>query len=171
MAMDRREFCRRLGGGALLGVLLGGGGLMLRRAVRSGIYQIDPEKCQSGECGRCKINCVRKPSAVKAVNDFEACGYCVYCYGYFPDRPDKDPNARVCPTGALKRKRVGEYEYEYTVNEEECVGCGKCVKRCRDHGHASLSLQVRGHLCKECNRCEIAARCPSEAIFRNTLEA
>lgn len=166
MGMDRREFCRHIGRGALLTALLGGGGLLLRRAVRGGIYQIDPEKCRSGDCGLCKVNCVRKPSAVKAVNDFEACGYCVYCYGYFPDNPEKDPKARVCPTGALKRKKVGEFEYEYVVNEAECVGCGLCVLRCREHGHASLSLQVRGRLCRECNHCEISARCPNQAIAR-----
>jgi electron transport complex protein RnfB len=71
---------------------------------------------------------------------------------------------KVCPVDAIGRRRISEFEFEYTVDEEKCIGCGKCVKRCWSHGNKSLTLQVRGKYCKECNRCRIVANCPYGAI-------
>ena len=160
--MDRRTFCKNTGRWAVLAALAGGAGMLLKRAAGTGVPLINPDACKS--CGGCTKFCILKPSAVKAVNDFGPCGYCVYCYGYFPDHPHKNPNARVCPTGALQRRKVGQFEYEYTIAEEKCIGCGACVKRCREHGNKSLQLMVRGRLCRECNRCRIVANCPNSAI-------
>lgn len=167
--INRRRLLINAGRLAVLAGLACGGAALLRRAVRSQTAQIDPQKCKF--CGGCSRLCVRQTSAVKAVNDFEPCGYCVYCYGYYPDDPHKNPNARICPTGALKRRKVSQFEYEYTIDESVCIGCGKCVKRCWEHGNKSLKLMVRGQYCLECNRCRIVAKCPHGAIHSRTGEA
>ena len=156
--MDRREFFKNAGRCAVLAALAGGGGLLLRRSARAGVPQVDPAKCR--QCGGCEKYCVRTPSAVKCVNNFKDCGYCVYCYGMVLD----DTKTKVCPVDAIKRRQVGEFEFEYTIDEDKCTGCGKCVERCWKLGNKSFSLQVRGKLCRECNRCRISARCPHSAI-------
>lgn len=71
------------------------------------VWQIDPQKCAF--CDKCETACVRKPSAVKAVNDHLKCSYCVVCYGHISDRyiaSDKiEPDGkRVCPYDAVTRK-------------------------------------------------------------------
>ncbi len=156
--IDRRTFFKTAGRCAVLAALAGGGALLLRRSARAGVPQIDPAKCKS--CGGCSTLCVLKPSAVKAVNNFKECGYCVNCYGQVQD----DTKTKVCPVDAVQRRQISEFEFEYTIDEAKCIGCGACVKRCREHGNKSLSLQVRGTRCRECNRCGIVARCPHAAI-------
>jgi electron transport complex protein RnfB len=47
-----------------------------------------------------------------------------------------------------------------------CIGCGKCVKGCSAFGNGSLQLQVRQHLCDNCNECSIARHCPSGAYSK-----
>ena len=139
-----------------------------RRSVKANVTQIDPERCRA--CGLCQSKCVRKISAVKCVNDFSSCGYCKYCFGYFPADPARDPNGRVCRYGALQRKRVSEFMYEYTVDEDKCCGCGECVKRCVAHGGKSLRQEIRGSFCLDCNSCSISMHCPYDAITRVPLE-
>ena len=50
-------------------------------------------------------------SAVKAVNDFDKCGYCMLCPAYMDvtSQPDERgiPSGKVCPQDALKRRVVG----------------------------------------------------------------
>ena len=82
-------------------------------------------------------------SAVKAVNDFDRCGYCRLCPAYYDitSKPDMygQPTGRVCPRDALKRRVVGHEDpddpnnnyYEYAIDEALCDGCGKCVKACK----------------------------------------
>jgi electron transport complex protein RnfB len=73
---------------------------------------------------------------------------------------------QLCPTGAITRKFIEEPYFEYTINEDLCDGCAKCVKGCGDFGNGSLYMQIRHNLCENCNDCSIARTCPSEAISR-----
>ncbi len=73
-------------------------------------------------------------SAVKAVNEFDKCGYCQLCPAYMDvtSQPDERgiPTGKVCPQDALKRRVVGREDledpnnnyYEYTVDEKLCTG-------------------------------------------------
>lgn len=152
-------------------------GLLTRRATGNAVYQVDPFKCTA--CDLCRTSCVLSHSAVKAVNDFEKCGYCMLCPAYMDvtSMPDERgiPSGIVCPQDALKRQVVGEEDpddpnnnyYEYVVDEELCDGCGKCVKACKPPaGNGSLRLEVRYNLCLECNECAILIACPDAAIVR-----
>ncbi len=71
-----------------------------------------------------------------------------------------------CPTGAIKRAFVEDPYYEYTIDEELCIGCAVCVKGCAAFGNGSLFLQVRHDRCLNCNECSIAKGCPSQAYTR-----
>ncbi len=73
---------------------------------------------------------------------------------------------QLCPTGAIRRKFVEEPYYEYTIDHELCIGCGKCVKGCNTFGNGSLYLQVDHSVCLNCNDCAIARTCPSDAFVR-----
>ncbi len=131
------------------------------------VWQIDPLKCVA--CENCATRCVLDQSAVKCVHDFNMCGYCELCTGYFePDTGELTTAAenQLCPTGAIKRQFVEEPYFEYQIDKPLCMGCGKCVKGCGAFGNGSLYLQVDPHLCVNCNECAIAAACPSEAFCR-----
>jgi electron transport complex protein RnfB len=106
---------------------------------------------------------------VKCVHAYDVCGYCDLCGGYH--RPnvkvtDTAAENRLCPTDAITRTFVEDPFYEYTIVEERCVGCGKCVKGCRSFGNGSLFLQVRHDRCVNCNECSIARACPAGAYRR-----
>ena len=131
------------------------------------VWQLDPTKCV--QCGRCAVNCVLNPSAVKCVHSFEICGYCDLCGGYLqPGAKVRDSGAEneLCPVGAITRTFIEEPFYQYTINEALCVGCGKCVKGCNMFGNGSLYLQVKRDLCMGCNECSIARQCPANAYQR-----
>ncbi|NLF30187.1 MAG: 4Fe-4S binding protein [Planctomycetes bacterium] len=150
--------------------------------------------------GRCSTACVRTPSAVKAVNDFTVCGYCFICPAYFdvqspvytweeaeqlgpyPDGTSREGTHKklICPQDAIRRRVVGQIDpydpynnfFEYTIDEGRCNGCGLCVEYCRPPmGNASLRLEVRHHLCLDCNQCAIARTCPANAFYRGSLRA
>jgi electron transport complex protein RnfB len=173
----RRQFidrtCRVIG----LAAIGGAAGLLGRRASAHAVFQVDPAKCTS--CELCKTECVLPFSAVKAVNDFSKCGYCMFCPAYFDitSQPDERgiPSGRLCPQDALKRRVVGREDpddpnnnyYEYTVDEARCTGCGKCVKACKPPaGNGSLRLEIRYDRCVGCNECSISIACPEAAIVR-----
>jgi electron transport complex protein RnfB len=152
-------------------------GVLARRASADTVYQVDPLKCSA--CDLCRTSCVLSHSAVKAVNDFTKCGYCMLCPAYYDvaSRPDARgiPTGKVCPTDALKRQVVGRVDeedpnnnyYEYVVDEALCDGCGKCVKACKaPAGNGSLRLEIRYDRCVECNNCAIQVACPDAAILR-----
>ncbi len=134
------------------------------QAAPERVPKIDPALCKA--CGRCAKVCVRKGSAVKAQNDFSTCGYCVYCYGYYGEDPTANPDARICPTGALTRRKISEFRYEYTVDLAKCIGCGACVRLCVAHGNKSLSVAVKPELCLGCDDCEVLKICPHSAVKR-----
>jgi len=167
--VNRRKFMRD--GLRIVGAcgLVGGAGLV---AVRKGdlgnmVWQIDPNVCIA--CGKCVTSCVLDESAVKCFHNFQMCGYCELCTGYFEPEPN-DLNSgaenQLCPTGAISRQFVEEPYYEYKINHELCIGCGKCVEGCSTFGNGSLYLQVSQDICLNCNECAIAVQCPSRAFRR-----
>jgi electron transport complex protein RnfB len=151
--------------GSLAGFLAGRKG-----HAAENVWQLDPDKCIG--CSNCATYCVLDESAVKCVQCFDMCGYCDICTGYF----DVNYNAlttaaenQLCPTGAVIRKfveeKAGQRFYEYTIDLETCIGCGKCVKGCALM-NGSLYLQVMHDRCVNCNECAIAKACPSQAYVR-----
>ncbi|MFC1492570.1 4Fe-4S binding protein, partial [candidate division KSB1 bacterium] len=108
-------------------------------------------------------------SAVKCVNSYSLCGYCDLCTGYLqPGTKSRNTGAenQLCPSGAINRKFIENPYFEYTINEELCIGCGKCVKGCASFGNGSFYLQVIHDRCLNCNECSIARSCPSQAFRR-----
>jgi len=141
--------------------------LAKKTSVKGYVWQIDPFKCT--QCGQCKTNCVLTPSASKCVHAFPMCGFCDLCGGYLRQGVktiSTGAENQMCPTAAITRKFVEEPYFEYTINEDLCDGCAKCVKGCADFGNGSLYMQIRHNLCVNCNDCSIARSCPSNAISR-----
>ena len=168
--MARREFLRKCGallaGGSLAAV---GGVLATKASAKEGemMWQIDPEKCL--QCGRCQTECVLPVSAVKCFHANQVCGYCDLCGGYYRANVKELNTAAenmICPTGAIHRKFVEDPYFEYTIDEDLCNGCGKCVKGCNSFGNGSLYLQIKQDLCLNCNECKISTVCASNAIKR-----
>jgi len=166
--MKRREFINSAAGiaiGSLTGILLA------KSAKGELVWQIDPELCM--QCEKCATNCVLPQSAVKCVHSYSMCGYCDLCGGYLePDARSRDTAAenQLCPTGAIKRTFIEDPYFEYKIDEELCIGCGKCVKGCGAFGNGSLYLQVNHDLCVDCNECAIAQSCPAQAFKRIPAE-
>jgi len=165
---SRRDFIRS-GLHTAAGIALGGlaGVLISRSASGDMVWQLDPNICV--QCEKCSQNCVLPQSAVRVVHSFSMCGYCDLCSGYLqPGAKSRDTGAetRLCPTGAIKRTYVEEPYFEYTIDEELCIGCGKCVKGCGAFGNGSLYLQVKHDRCLNCNECSIGRSCPSGAYRR-----
>jgi len=166
----RRKFLQTIGtvvaGGSILavtGVLAG----KVKEDDSTLLWQIDPDKCT--QCGRCETDCVLPISAVKCIHANCVCGYCDLCGGYYRSNVKELNTAAenlMCPTGAIKRVFVEDPYFEYTIDEDLCNGCGKCVKGCGSFGNGSLYLQVKRELCKDCNECKIALVCASDAITR-----
>ena len=171
-AMQRREFLQSSFRYTLAIGIGGLSGLALSHSTKNEwVWQIDPFECT--QCGRCADECVLSPSAVKCVHAYDLCGYCDLCGGYFkPGVTDLDTGAenQLCPTSAITRKFIEEPFFEYTINEDLCIGCGKCVKGCASFGNGSLQLQIRHDICLNCNQCSIATLCPSDAIKRMPAE-
>jgi ferredoxin len=36
----------------------------------------------------------------------------------------------ICPQAAISREDLGEGEYQYTVDDSRCIGCGFCAGAC-----------------------------------------
>ena len=174
---SRRQFFERsLRAIGFVGI--GGAAIQLsRRSMEDTVFQVDPSRCIA--CDLCRTSCVLSFSAVKAVNDFTKCGYCMLCPAYYDVGSEPDgrgiPTGKVCPTDALKRRIVGREDpddpnnnyYEYTIDDLRCDGCGKCVLACRPPaGNGSLRLEIRYDRCLECNQCAIALVCAGSAIDR-----
>jgi len=165
----RRKFLRnviRVASGLALGGFTAF--IVKKRATSDNmVWQLDPYLCV--QCGNCSTECVLPESAVKCVHAFAVCGYCKLCSGYFrPNSPVLDTAAeyQLCPVNAIKRTYVDDPYFEYIIDEDLCIACGKCVKGCSAFGNGSLFLQVRHDRCLNCNSCAIARSCPSNAYRR-----
>lgn len=169
---SRREFLRdvvRVGAGLALAAVAAGA--IHKARSRKNVWQIDPAKCT--QCGRCASECVLSVSAVKCVHRYAMCGYCKLCFGYFQPGAkalNKGAENQTCPTGAIRRTYVEDPYFQYSIDEDLCIGCAKCVKGCGSFGNGSLFLQIRHDRCLNCNECSIAVRCPSKAISRVTSD-
>jgi len=165
---NRRDFVRKAGRIAVgLPIAWLSVSLLRKSSAAEYVWQIDPQKCT--QCGQCETNCVMTPSAVKCMHSFQMCGYCDLCSGYLRQGVkilDTAAENQLCPTAAITRKFIEDPYFEYTIDEKLCIACGKCVKGCTDFGNGSLHLQIKHDLCKNCNQCSIAIKCPSEAIKR-----
>jgi ferredoxin len=73
---------------------------------------------------------------------------------------------QLCPTAASKRTFVEDPYYEYTIDEQLCIGCAKCVEGCNRFGIGSMFLHIRHDRCVHCNECAIARTCPGVAFRR-----
>jgi len=166
--IKRRDFVQSTVRLSLALGLGGMSGLVLSKSKGGeSVWQIDPFTCT--QCGRCADECVLTPSAVKCVHAYQLCGYCDLCGGYFkPGVMDMNTGGenQLCPTSAIKRNFIEEPFFEYTIEENLCIGCGKCVAGCSSFGNGSLHLQIKHDLCVNCNECAIARNCPSDAITR-----
>ncbi len=176
---DRRNFIR-IAGRTACAFALGGIAFRLTGTKKAdagssstlprNAWRINPGKCT--HCGNCSTACVRRPSAVKAVNDQKTCSFCVVCYGHISNHDIASEKIQaegksICPRNAVKRRNYSgglDGYFIYSVDDKKCIGCAKCVKECNQLGSKSMFLVIRPDLCLGCNRCEIAARCPSGAV-------
>lgn len=168
---SRREFLNK-SFRATAGLSLAGLGVFLAKegSGEDMIWQLDPAKCV--QCGQCASQCVLTPSAVKVFHVFDMCGYCDLCGGYFRPGVKKlhtGAENQLCPTGAIVRKFIENPFFQYEIDEDLCIGCGKCVAGCDAFGNGSMQLQVRHDLCVNCNQCNIATHCPADAFQRVPL--
>ena len=166
--VSRRQFFRN---GARVAAMTGLGaltGVLATRSTAAGwVWQIDPAKCL--RCGNCATHCVLEQSAVKCVQAYAQCGYCQLCTGFFAPEPNELTTAaenQLCPTSAIQRTFVEDPYYQYSIDENLCIGCGKCVEGCLRFGNGSFFLQIRHDRCLHCNECAIARVCPGEAFRR-----
>lgn len=166
----RKEFLQMCGSVIAGGVVLAAGAKLATKTKGKQSYvfwQIDPARCT--QCGRCETDCVLPVSAVKCIHANRVCGYCDLCGGYYRSNVKELNTAAenmMCPTGAIERKFIEDPYFEYTINEDLCTGCGKCVKGCTSFGNGSLYLQIKQDICVNCNECQIAQVCVSDAISR-----
>ena len=170
MDLQRRDLLKSACRGAAAVGIVGLAGFLVAKketVADATAWQIDPQRCIG--CGGCAYRCVLTVSAVKCFHNFAMCGYCDLCTGFFDPQPiarNAGAENQLCPTGAIRRREVETPYFEYVIDEERCIGCGKCVDGCVSLGNGSLFLQIDQKLCKNCNQCSIALYCPSKAIWR-----
>jgi len=165
--VNRRDFIRNVMHAGAVFTTGGIAGVLLSKSTSEEmVWQLDPNLCI--QCEKCALNCVLPQSAVKCFHSYSMCGYCDLCSGYLQPNAERDTGAesQLCPTSAINRTYVEDPYFEYTIEEDLCIGCGKCVKGCGSFGNASLYLQADQALCLNCNDCSIARNCPAQAWTR-----
>ena len=185
--ISRRDALGKVARGTVLLALGSTAGFLVRKADGQVVWPVDSSRCVNsrlGEagtavCSRCTTECVVTQSAVRAVNNFAKCGRCSICPAYFDIQSSVDekglPSQKRCPRDAIARTPIGLVDpddpannfYEYTIDEEKCDGCGRCVMACKEPaGLGSIQLRVRHDLCVDCNQCAISTACPKDALVR-----
>jgi electron transport complex protein RnfB len=183
--VTRRDVLGRAVKGVVLAGFASAGAYLIQKADGQIVWELDTQKCINSRLGRvgvpacelCTTECVVSQSAVRAVNEFSKCGRCYICPAYYKVTSAVDeeglPSEKLCPRDAIERKPIGYIDpedpannfYEYTIDEEKCDGCGKCVMECKEPaGLGSIRLSVRHDLCIDCNRCAISTVCPEDAL-------
>lgn len=158
--------------GALSGTAANESLSSLNTGRQENLWQIDPQKCIA--CNQCAQWCVLDQSAVRCYHDYNICNYCKQCFGFFAvdfKTLNDSVENQMCPLGAIHRKCVNEPYFEYVIDQEVCIGCGKCVDGCNTFGDGALYLQIDQSRCAGCNECAIALKCPSRAITRTSSDA
>ncbi len=158
--------------GALSGTAVNESLSSMKTGRQENIWQIDPQKCIA--CNQCAQWCVLDQSAVRCYHDYNICNYCKQCFGFFAvdfKTLNDSVENQMCPLGAIHRKCVNEPYFEYVIDQEVCIGCGKCVDGCNTFGDGALYLQIDQSRCAGCNECAIALKCPSHAIARTSSDA
>ena len=79
-------------------------------------------------------------------------------------RAEHGAENQLCPTAAIKRTYVEDPYYQYTIDEQLCIGCAKCVEGCNRFGNGSLFLQIRHDRCLNCNECAICPHLPRRRL-------
>ncbi len=135
-----------------------------------GNWTINNDACAS--CGGCATECVRPESAVKAVMTEENCALRVDCPAFFKRGAAliEGPENERCPTGAISREQLTDSTYRYLVDEDKCIGCGKCTRVCLKKCDGALKLILNTDECHDCNECDIAKSCPTKAVQRQSRE-
>jgi Na+-translocating ferredoxin:NAD+ oxidoreductase subunit B len=185
--VKRRDVLGTAVRGTVLAALGGGAAFLIEKAHGQLVWQVDAARCinsRLGEtgveaCNLCTTECVVALSAVKAVNEHSKCGRCNICPAYFNITSAVDekglPSEKLCPRDAITRKPIGKVDpedpannfYEYTIDEQKCDGCGRCVMKCKEPlGLGSIVLRVRYDKCVNCNRCAISKSCPKDALMQ-----
>ena len=94
--------------------------------------KLDPKRLYSMR-KNVSTNCVLAAIGSKNVfTPFRCVVIAIYAAGILnPVRYPVDTGAesQLCPTGAIQRKFIEDPYFQYTIDEELCIGCGKCVKR------------------------------------------
>ena len=130
-----------------------------------GKWGINNEDCVG--CGGCATTCVLPKSAVIAVMNDEICAHRADCPAFFKGgKIREDREYDNCPTGALIRTDNGDGTFNYSIDEDKCIGCGKCTKLCQRKGEGALTLVIDGDKCVDCDLCQISVQCPTDAVNR-----
>ncbi len=59
--------------------------------------------------------------------------------------------------------KTGSYSDKLKIDDNKCIGCGKCVKLCpMNNIHIDKQKAVPGNMCTMCYRC--ISKCPTQAI-------
>jgi carbon-monoxide dehydrogenase iron sulfur subunit len=124
---------------------------------------VDVDRCSG--CRLCEAVCsfahenvfgssVSKITVVKEdVFGFDLPITCWHCHRCLP--------MEICPSKALRRNSEGLIY----ANEEECIGCGKCVKACQV---GAIKLHPERHTPLICDQCAgkplCVRKCPTKAL-------
>lgn len=132
----------------------------------SGLWSIDNSSCVG--CGGCATNCVRPESAVSAIMNESVCPQRLDCPAFFRKSAvlEDSPENELCPAGAINREHVTDSLFRYTIDQNKCIGCGKCSKICQKKCESAITLVIDKDECVDCNECQIAITCPKDAVSR-----
>jgi NADP-reducing hydrogenase subunit HndC len=80
---------------------------------------------------------------------------------HFRDEYEKHIHAKKCPAGVCKEL------FEYVINEEKCMGCGKCQRNCPQdaiEGEKKVVHKISSEKCIKCGICVTV--CSFDAVMK-----